>query len=274
MPQVKPRVPIPDWSHPLMRGRRLYLPLAEGVGTPCDLSPARAAVTITGTLTWGSGPLGPHLTGWSSSNYVDLSAATGDLYATFPSWQAVGFRNSATGDQSLISCGSSVASARYANIRINGDNVAGRLYSLIWGDGGLTVLQADGLPLNDGGLHVAATVSLASNAHRIYFDGRLVGTSSTDVGATAFDRATVGVTYSAGVDYVAHSSTAIWAAEMGAGPGLPDMQALAADWLSGAFAPIRPRRSLVSLYVPAAGPAFQPAWAAGSAANISWGLIP
>lgn len=253
MARAKPYSPAWNPSGVGGPGCQLYLPLHEGSGAPGDICGALpTSGTLVGAPTWGAGPLGPQLGGFSAANYARIDGAL--TWGTYPCAVAV---LAATASAATYQCpfflGHNTSFPRI-EFQWNGGS-AGQLEFYLTGDSGIgpTLSATIGATLYDGQPHIVQFTSLSASSHHLYFDGTIVATSSTTVsGPFTVTRASIGARSRGATDTPFGGSVIAAGAWFGS---VPDPTALAADWPSGTFSAARRRRRLVSLYVPADSPA-------------------
>lgn len=253
-------LPELDLRSPLARGLAAWWPLRPAGGsTLYDLGPSRRySGTLVGTAQWQPGPLGPQLGGFgsgtSATGYVTLPA-TPQVVAVYPSWVVVGLIHSATSanaNQWVWSAGNAIGGNVLVGVR-NNDTANNNLsYFVRNASGTLAEASGTGLGTGDGRPHVVAGVSLTASDHRLYVDGRLRASSSTNVGSLTHNLLTLGCIGRS--TYSNPTEATIWHASMGTG-AVPDMQALAEALLGGglAFASPPAGRIVVVFGGPASG---------------------
>lgn len=257
---VKPSWPV--WqSGKAPAGCKLYLPLAEGSGTTVRDYAGGYVGSLVGTpdwQPWQQGLYGPQLGGFSLSDYVTVNAASSVL-TIYPRWMATLASNANIATNGVsIGAGNSSDATPICAIQYNLSGTGNLTYQQ---RGSLQVhTTAAGLAaINDGLPHVAMAVSLSATDHRLYWDGRLVASSTANPGAMALNTLAVGVLLRTG------SASPFLGAIQWAGLGtgsVPDPLSFAQDLLSGRFTPIRPDSNL-ALWAAVAGgspsPAYSPA---------------
>lgn len=247
MPKIKPpQSACFDRSHPLFRSSGLYLPMWERVGSPRDLV-SRQPGTLTGVPTWSDGPAGPQMDGFTTANFVDYPP----LPLNYPYWLAVLYRSGGGNDGYMASYSTAASVNGYAGLRVT--DSTGTASWAMKNDGGSSapVASATGLPTGDGAPHVIAGANYATNDLRLYFDGTQAAALANTLGAITPTTFTVGC--------LKRNSPALgWGGKIiavAAGNGtVPDMRALATNWLSGEFAEIRRPPSTIRYFYPTANP--------------------
>lgn len=217
-------------------GCKLYAPLAAKAGSAVRNLVGEPG-SFVGSPAWSSGFYGPQLSGFTSSNFVTFDwLATRVVSAPF--WLAVLASTSASGStQTLFSLTNSDASHEI-EVYLTAAGIFETYQSF-----GFVVMDSPAA-LNDGRPHVFMLASYANADHRSYVDGVPVATSTNNSSSPyAFSFLTLGCQrYGAsGVTRGAPWGGSIVAAAAGTG-AIPGPRALSADWLSGTFAAVRPRR--------------------------------
>jgi len=273
MPTYIVKPPVATWQPDRApAGSRLYLPMHEGAGARTRDLAGVGLGTFVGTPTWGRGPYGGQIGGFTTSNYITVSPIPARAY---PFWQAYLFVNTVTTTGATLGGWTNTGGSNPAAIiRVNGDVVSRPDYFLRDDAGGgpvasLSAASGSATP-NDGLPHVLMASSHSTVDHRLYWDGRLVGSSSTSVGTITTPVFTVGVMRRTTVSGAFGGSTIAVLAGSGS---VPDAMALAQDLLSGRFAAMRPRRDLVAFAgVTAAGgaPVAGPVLFHSHYSNMGW----
>lgn len=247
MPRTKPQ--LPTWQPTrATAGCRGYWPLTEGGGrTLRDYAGRRYDGSFVGSPTWRRGAYGPELGGFTASDYVDGDPSAAAIFAAGPPfWLAV--MVSGMSPTTTISVPISLYnSANNQEIIIYVNNgVDGQVASFLRNDGGtnLNIIVND-TPLNDGKPHVLMHLSAGVADHRLYFDGRLIGSDAGSFsGPLQLASFTIGARNRGTADIPFVDGSIVWC---GAGNGAnPDpytltdgLFSLAGDLISGQFSAIR-----------------------------------
>ena len=221
-------------------GTTNYYLIYEGSGsTVHDLTTA-ANGTVVGSPTWATGTHGPELSGFSTSNYVQInSAAAAFGSASYPKWIVMLYKNSATGTGAGY--GVSFASSTTNNdlLGVYLDTTAGTvgIIDRDHSNQGTTSTFACAAA-TDGNYHVLALLMLSATTYALYLDGFSVGSNvSKPSGSNTCDRAAIGaVLRSSAASPFAGTIGAVIigsGSTVGMAPGL--MKSMAWDLLNGQF---------------------------------------
>ncbi len=234
--QAKPLTPAWQASHAPL-GVNGYWPLTEGSGTTVvDLFTSPHNGTFVGVPVWATGSFGAELGSFSTTKYVAINPAS-QLMGTgsYPFWAAILYKNSDTTTNCYaLSQGSSSSATPIISLEFN--NGTNKVGQFIRSDDNATQETAI-TGGNDGNYHVLMVVVWAANRGAFYLDGVQGALSSTTLGTFTDNRLALGVLLRSAASN-AFTGTIV-AAACGSG-NCPDPADFADDWLSGAFAAIRP----------------------------------
>ena len=244
MPGVKPRVPILQRGHPHAKGLSTLVAFTESAGAPRDLVTGRA-LAVTGAPTWTAGPHGPQVGGFTTGNYYSLVYATVCPWTSYPAWAAVlGTTVSTTTAQPFCYGRVGVGAFVTAQWSKTATNIEAYVESA-------TLTAANVTGRTDGRPHVLMLLSYSAADHRLCFDGTQVASSTTSAAAIDYSTLSLGAgNINGSITNPFLGTITLFASGRGT---VPSPASLADDWLSGRFGLIRPRSSLVSLYVPTTG---------------------
>jgi hypothetical protein len=261
VPLVKPSIPIWQPGHPLAQGCKLYLPFSEMAGAPRD-QVSRRAMTTVGSPTWGAGPYGASVSGFSTSNYY-YSTMTGETYGSiYPCYMAVLCAFTATPSNwgGIVSAGHSALGHAAVVIQVDQSNVYGVVSN---SDGNWATAQLHAIPPL-GQINCYQFISFSSTRHEARLNGKLTGTLNLTRDSTVLSDLVIGTIRRNTSISGTSPPVSVHAVQFGWGV-TPDPAAIARDWLSGQFAAVRPRsRLIVPFGGTGGGETFSPTWAAHS----------
>lgn len=246
---AKPPVPIFQPRRAPAGCKSFYALHAKGGTLARDFGPAGVNGAFTGSPAWTNGLFGPELSGFSTSNYVDLTPPSQYLLVTYPCWIAVMCSHSSASVNLVALGGAANGNANgFCCIFLNFASTLDRYSYRAKGDAGSTADAAiTGLTgLRDGLPHLYMGVSYTATDHRLYIDGWQRANNATNPGTATIDRLTLGALRTNG-SVVDGFPGAIQMAATGAGE-VPDPMGLYEDWISGQFSGIRPRQAREALY--------------------------